>query len=61
MTMKKMVFHLADVLYVGVAQLRLVDSELVSLVNVNTREEYDALERREDSSEFLYPGAERSQ
>lgn len=52
---KRMVLQLEDVLYVDVNQLRLVDPTLDSLVNVNTRDDYAALERREDSSATAYP------
>ncbi len=56
MTPKHIVLLLEDVLYVDVSQLRLVDPSLDSLVNVNTRGDYTALEEREDSSTTNYPG-----
>lgn len=56
LTPKRVVFHLKDVLYIDVSRLRLVDPRLDSLVNVNTRSEYAALERREDSQAPAYPG-----
>lgn len=47
---KLVVLRMKDVFYMSVSQLRLIDPMLDSLVNVNTMEEYSALERRENSS-----------
>jgi molybdopterin-guanine dinucleotide biosynthesis protein A len=47
-TPKSMVLRMKDVLFVDVSKLASVDPSLESFVNINTRDEYSALVRRED-------------
>jgi len=54
-TVKRMVTLMPDVLFVGVPQLRQVDPSLDSFVDVNTRDEYSALENR-TVTPVLVPG-----
>lgn len=51
---KRMVFRMKDVFYLSVTQLRLIDPMLDSLVNINTKEEYSALESRETRSTAIH-------
>lgn len=48
---RDMIALLSDVNYVSVAELRTIDPSLESLINVNTRGDFSALERRQETAD----------